>query len=1297
MKTRNQKRWIGLCLSLIHFSTNVAFAASPERSFWDARKKSMEQKAETSFQVASLPAGVRQVLNGSPLGLMQQITAPAPTELPESLRQAVSPSMAKEKENLFRALSPAIGSVRKVTLPANGKTDRTVVVLQDIHLNLEAQHNISTALTQLATQGGADFLALEGAWEDIDARWFREFRDPQAVRLVSDYFLKQNMITGGGHAAMTGPKNLVPVIGMDDATHYANNVDAYRKARIFQQSAAQRIQEFRQVLAAKKEKVFRADLAELDRKVEAYRNERLPLTAYATALSQGGGASPVLRRFQEAHRMESALSFPQVESERTALVEQLAKQSKPEVLNRLAELGLRLRAGEIRHSAFYAGLKKLCRDNGVSIDKAPALEAYVRYLETAESINADDLFYELMAAERRAYDRLTRTAEERALVQESRWALFAAKAVDFSLTIDEWMEFKGLDAQRPLDLDMTAFNRFFEEAEIRDRAMASNVLKHMDEKNARTGVMVAGGFHTPGLVKQLTQAGVAVVTFVPKVNHADLEKGGAYLNIFNQEHTPLNRLFAGEKLFLSIAALSPKVKELAQETTTAVSAAQTGQPIYVSYEGASYMVEKGPDTINVSKNMTVAEKIRNSFVGTLVAAIISIVPNPFSEAVAGPAVTGTTYPHTWHAVTSPSHQFEASLVSQRSNPTGIFITKTTSPGTSEILTPQALPLRSAGDNLVFVDNRFLFVLGTNVAALVDLYTGRIAFLPAATSPVTQVRKEGEIYILSNENEEVLYKLNALGEMVPLPTSVDGSFRTPTAFLTTEDGFYTVFWESQRNNVTMYVQDNNTLSKISVGKKINGTVVLNGHRAVFLSNIGKDLLTFVDLKTGQWEVKPLQLPSFQNLGTRVQSSVTKSNYRSFEISTNTKIKLSYDVQTGAWITEQPFKSNSIDIPREALLSPLGSWFATFGDHGMTLKNAGDGNDIATLGEVNLSQLLSVSENAIAFQNSDDTGVVVFTKENDNWVTYSFGGKFDSARFSGDTPNPVLILTKGTNIFTAYTSKGSEMTAEELHVHPDTIEHLSEEINRILMDIGIGDEEASVQLGKLDARRFAGLLYEGKLYLEILPKINEILNSIHKSDEKQTSDLLDRILTNSNEAYQKAFLEELEHQFGGLSEKTVNVIAVNSQDQVNGALFYVAQVDMINELRARKELPPLLTMVVSTSEEATQELNKWTSEFQKFENAAVLTPGLNDSGLTRSVLAQSMADTLNGWRIEPTSIHLALVNKIHNIASEKSNPRSEFESDVQVMINSSILLPEMPRIVEEILNKALQVFKTVGTQA
>ena len=57
------------------------------------------------------------------------------------------------------------------------------------------------------------------------------------------------------------------------------------------------------------------------------------------------------------------------------------------------------------------------------------------------------------------------------------------------------------------------------------------------------------------MLRQLQPKGFTVVSYVPKISKIEEANGSSYLSVFTQEKTPLDKLFAGEKLFLAEAPL----------------------------------------------------------------------------------------------------------------------------------------------------------------------------------------------------------------------------------------------------------------------------------------------------------------------------------------------------------------------------------------------------------------------------------------------------------------------------------------------------------------------------------------------------------------------------------------------------------------------------------------------------------------------------------------------------------------------------------------------------------------------
>ena len=74
------------------------------------------------------------------------------------------------------------GSIRRVALPIDGKIDRVVVYVQDIHQNLEAQMNIQKTVEALLKNDRIGLVGLEGAFTSLPLDAYRSYPNPPAVR-----------------------------------------------------------------------------------------------------------------------------------------------------------------------------------------------------------------------------------------------------------------------------------------------------------------------------------------------------------------------------------------------------------------------------------------------------------------------------------------------------------------------------------------------------------------------------------------------------------------------------------------------------------------------------------------------------------------------------------------------------------------------------------------------------------------------------------------------------------------------------------------------------------------------------------------------------------------------------------------------------------------------------------------------------------------------------------------------------------------------------------------------------------
>ncbi len=569
-------RFVAGTTATLFLFTNVLFAHSSQVSLWDERRASLETSAKQAdpVQLASLPMSGSGLTSSpraflDPLRSTMSSLAPASSRLPQGM-------------DWLAALPLQYGHLRDVYKAPrrSGSGVDNIVVIQDVHMNLEAQTNIASLLQGLIDRETADAVFVEAAFEKFNFEPFRSFPNKRATQAVADAYLKGNKIGAPSYVGVTSPANTPSFIGIDDKDHYEANVSAYRAGSKIQDRLLKGIKNEKGRLKTAKELAFNSSLKHVDQAVDAYEAGAVPLADLIRALlrvvrheeSRTPGINVALiRDYLEAYRIEKSLDFSKAEKERARVLESLVKKAAPADLKKLMTLGLAYRSGHVSYTDFYGFLTSLVERSGLSLERTPSFKQYVRYVSLCDGIKAEELFAAIHQLKETVFTQLAKTDEERSLLRQSKEAGLREKLVTLALTPEEWAEYKNAtgdsqlatannnpSSQSPVaSSDFSPFEKFYREADIRSEKMVENLIKTGSQvREGRCSVLVTGGFHTPQITQLLKERGMSFAVVTPNISKVETETGSAYLSMFNQEKSPLDQLFEGRTLFLGNADLA---------------------------------------------------------------------------------------------------------------------------------------------------------------------------------------------------------------------------------------------------------------------------------------------------------------------------------------------------------------------------------------------------------------------------------------------------------------------------------------------------------------------------------------------------------------------------------------------------------------------------------------------------------------------------------------------------------------------------------------------------------------------
>jgi len=477
-------------------------------------------------------------------------------ELSASLDRAALRAPSAPRLSVLDAIPQNVASLRTVHRGPNDGAP-LVILVQDIHLQEEAQRNIATVLNSVAAASGATVLVgVEGAFGAADFAPYRSGADARLTAEVASDFLKDGRIAAPSFVGLTADGRTPAFVGVDDAVHYRRNVAALLSAQKVSGQAALRVATERSGLRKKISGAGDSLTSRLDDARENFHIGKTGLADFVKALiglRRGAHRADepmelVLERFLSAQELESSLDFARVERERRSVIERLAQTASVAKLEDLAAWSLAYRSGQLSFGAFHARLRTMMAEQDGGPSRHPEFDRYLTYVILAEGLSGA----EVSAATRRLSAELGRavaSADHRILLARAEDLRLRERLISFSLTPEEWEDVRKSDPVEGLE----AFEDFYREADLRSVSMASNLARELERAKGTIAVLVAGGFHTDHLVTQLNRRGLSVAVVQPKVTRIE-GTGTEYLGLFARDKALLDQLFAGDKLFLARAS-----------------------------------------------------------------------------------------------------------------------------------------------------------------------------------------------------------------------------------------------------------------------------------------------------------------------------------------------------------------------------------------------------------------------------------------------------------------------------------------------------------------------------------------------------------------------------------------------------------------------------------------------------------------------------------------------------------------------------------------------------------------------
>lgn len=408
--------------------------------------------------------------------------------------------------------SPIPVEIARIEKTFRGTSEKTVYLIQDLHASAEAQISIQKLTQFLIGHYGVSIVALEGAQGDLDPALLTAYPDTEKLKQV----LKESIEAGetSGAAALSAfPENKTRFTGIEDWDLYEDGLEAFLKSFGEEKNWRPALQKLQAKLQDLQIKNYSHQALNFISKEQSWREDPSKFAEFLSELTKLKptlvNKYPALKKTAALLNFEKSADHNGIEQEVRRLIAFLQKQGNDQSL--LNQWNQSFETQKI--SALEMAVHLLELEPSLKISKK--MKEWIRIHQALHQTVPAQLINELEALIKEAKSSFLVTPKQKeidAFAQQVQWLENLSK---FQLTREGWEEMKGGMEEWESGREKFGFQRdFYEIAVKREHAMLHHLKKLARYENV---ALVAGGFHSSGIQKELEHAGISYQVLTPVV------------------------------------------------------------------------------------------------------------------------------------------------------------------------------------------------------------------------------------------------------------------------------------------------------------------------------------------------------------------------------------------------------------------------------------------------------------------------------------------------------------------------------------------------------------------------------------------------------------------------------------------------------------------------------------------------------------------------------------------------------------------------------------------------------------
>ncbi len=444
------------------------------------------------------------------------------------------------------------GKIQETREGTNGKT---IILIQEAHVDLEAQKSMIKILKSLMLQTGVRQFLVEGGWGNVSLSEMRVYGTLDGRRKIADHFLEAGKISAEEYLDILGEFPM-ELWGIEDRALYSQNMKAFLHFHEAQTSALEANSRMLQSVRELADKALNKKLRNWDLRRRAFHDEKISLSVYLPELVNTAQVSfkdyPEMDHISALMGKSSDFDLDKLEKEKRELRAALSKRVSKVELEPIRGL-MENKQPEKEHELLLQMFEIVERYPDIQKKyPSPNLRAYEKILGQTQSMDLGKLFSDIRLLENKAIERLTKNEDEEKILKLERLLESIQQLFELRMGPEDYRELssslaqpskgnvltdlvfalKPLAAQNKISWsfetlmstvtkNIPAASDFYESALKREEALIRNTSESMIKSKEEAAVVITGGFHATRMARVLNEKGFTVLTVSPRFEPKD--------------------------------------------------------------------------------------------------------------------------------------------------------------------------------------------------------------------------------------------------------------------------------------------------------------------------------------------------------------------------------------------------------------------------------------------------------------------------------------------------------------------------------------------------------------------------------------------------------------------------------------------------------------------------------------------------------------------------------------------------------------------------------------------------------